>query len=81
MQEEKQEPYFYNPGMSSEQLEDWLNQQCLYVAHYNRLLKEKTALNERLKAISAEIECMTTGNFDGTQSFPWDPSPLAGSHQ
>lgn len=81
MQAEKQQPYFYNPGMSAEQLEDWLNQQRLYVAHYNRLLKEKTALDERLSAISAEIECMTTGYFDGKQSFPWDPSPLAENHQ
>lgn len=41
MQGEKQQPYFFNPGMTVEQLEDWLEQQKLHLSRYNRLVKEK----------------------------------------
>ncbi|EBU0332627.1 hypothetical protein KAM11_002307 [Salmonella enterica subsp. enterica serovar Muenchen] len=76
MQDEKQQPYFFNPGMTTEQLEDWLGQQKLHLTHYNRLVKEKAALVERLGEISAEIERMSTGGFEGKQSFLWEPCPF-----
>lgn len=44
MQGEKQQPYFFNPGMTVEQLEDWLEQQKLHLSRYNRLVKEKQSL-------------------------------------
>ena len=81
MQDGKQQPYFYNPGMTTEQLEDWLGQQKTHLAHFNRLVKEKAALEKRLGEISAEIEQMSTGSFEGKLSFPWDPSPLLRNHQ
>ncbi|ECC9580811.1 hypothetical protein ACK1DB_004350 [Salmonella enterica] len=81
MQDEKQQPYFFNPGMSAEQLEDWLGQQKFHLTHYNRLVKEKAALVERLGEISAEIEQMSTGGFEGKLSFPWDPSPILKNRQ
>ena len=61
MKDEKPQPYFFNPGMSAEQLEDWLGQQKLHLTHFNCLVKEKAALEERLSEISAEIERMSTG--------------------
>lgn len=76
MQDEKQQPYFFNPGMSAEQLEDWLGQQKLHLTHFNRLVKEKAALEERLCEISTEIERMSTGGFEGKQSFLWEPRIL-----
>lgn len=81
MQDEKQQPYFFNPGMTVEQLEDWLGQQKLHLTHFNRLVKEKAALEERLGEISAEIERMSTGGFEGKLSFLWDPSPLLKNRQ
>ncbi|EIB7634202.1 hypothetical protein K9I61_004898 [Escherichia coli] len=36
MQGEKQQPYFFNPGMTVEQLEDWLEQQKLHLSRLNR---------------------------------------------
>ncbi|HFW0557292.1 TPA: hypothetical protein ACITL5_000870 [Salmonella enterica subsp. enterica serovar Virchow] len=81
MQDGKQQPYFFNPGMTPEQLEDWLGQQKLHLTHYNRLVKEKAALEERLSEISVEIERMSTGGLEGKLSFPWDPSPLLRNHQ
>lgn len=81
MQDEKQQPYFFNPGMSAEQLEDWLGQQKTHLAHFNRLVAEKAALEERLNEISAEIERTSTGGLEGKLSFPWDPSPLLRNHQ
>lgn len=81
MQDEKQQPYFFNPGMSAEQLEDWLGQQKTHLAHFNRLVKEKAALEERLSEISAEIERMSIGGFEGKQSFLWEPSPLLRNRQ
>lgn len=76
MQEEKQQPYFYNPGMSAEQLEDWLNQQHLHVVCFNRLVKEKATLEGQLEEINKSIEALSTSGFEGKQRFPWDPSPL-----
>lgn len=76
MQDEKQQPYFFNPGMSAEQLEDWLGQQKLHLTHFNRLVNEKAALEERLSEISVEIERMSTGGFEGKLSFLWEPRIL-----
>ncbi|CAM7464856.1 Phage membrane protein [Citrobacter freundii] len=81
MQDGKQQPYFYNPGMTTEQLEDWIGQQKIHLAHFNHLVKEKAALEKRLSEISAEIERMSTGGFEGKLSFPWDPSPLLRNRQ
>lgn len=80
MQDGKQQPYFFNPGMTAEQLEDWLGQQKTHIAHFNCLVKEKAALEERLSEISAEIERMFTGGLEGKLSFPWDPCPLLKNH-
>lgn len=81
MQDGKQQPYFFNPGMTTEQLEDWLGQQKTHIAHFNCLVKEKAALEERLEEISTEIERMSTNEFEGKLSFPWDPSPLLRNRQ
>ncbi len=72
---------FFNPGMTTQQLEDWLGQQKIYLAHFNRLIAEKAALEERLSQISAEIGRVATGSFEGMLSFPWDPSPLVENPQ
>lgn len=72
---------FFNPGMTTQQLEDWLGQQKIYLAHFNRLIAEKAALEERLSQISAEIGRVATGSFEGILSFPWDPSPLVENPQ
>lgn len=69
MQDGKQQPYFFNPGMTPEQLEDWLGQQKLHLTYYNQLVNEKAALEERLNEISAEIERMSAGGFKGKLSF------------
>lgn len=79
--EAMQQPYFFNPGMTTQQLEDWLGQQKIYLAHFNRLIAEKAALEERLSQISAEIGRVATGSFEGILSFPWDPSPLVENPQ
>ncbi|EKN0851206.1 hypothetical protein IF822_25460 [Citrobacter freundii] len=76
MQDEKQQPYFFNPGMTSEQLEDWLGQQKLHLTHYNRLVKEKAALVERLGEINASISLLSTSGFVGMLSFPYSSNPL-----
>ena len=76
-----QQPYFFNPGMTTQQLEDWLGKQKIYLAHFNRLIAEKAALEERLSQISAEIGRVATGSFEGMLSFPWDPSPLVENPQ
>lgn len=69
------EPYFYNPGMTPEQLEHWLNQQKLHLSHYNRLVAERAALIERLKEIDTTLEHYTTSLQPGKLSFPWEPNP------
>ena len=79
--EAMQQPYFFNPGMTVEQLEDWLEQQKLHLSRYNRLVKEKAELEERLSDISVEIERMSAGGFNGKLSFPWESSSLLRNHQ
>ncbi len=59
--------------MTTQQLEDWLGQQKIYLAHFNRLIAEKAALEERLSQISAEIGRVATDSFQGILSFPWIP--------
>lgn len=81
MQEDSQQPYFFNPGMTVEQLEDWLGQQKTHLAHFNRLVKEKAVLEERLCEISLEMTEMVSGGFEGKLSFPWAPSPLLKNRQ
>ncbi|ENZ0188761.1 hypothetical protein [Citrobacter koseri] len=76
MQDEKQQPYFFNPGMSAEQLEDWLGQQKLHLTHFNRLVKEKAALEERLGEINASIGLLSASGFEGILSFPCSSNPL-----
>ncbi|AFJ47162.1 hypothetical protein EBL_c20710 [Shimwellia blattae DSM 4481 = NBRC 105725] len=71
----KPQPYFYNPGMSSTQLENWLGQQKIHLSRYNSLLKEKAALEERLQCILAEITVMANCEGEGKLNFPWEPSP------
>ncbi|MER1331224.1 hypothetical protein KHA92_11135 [Klebsiella pneumoniae] len=71
-----QQPYFFNPGMTTQQLEDWLGQQKIHLSHFNRLVAEKAALEERLSQVSVEIRRVATGSFEGMLSFPWEPSPL-----
>lgn len=70
-----QQPYFFNPGMSAEQLENWLNQQRLHLSYFNTLVKEKAALEERLSDISLEMKRLSTEGFEGVLSFPWEPNP------
>lgn len=81
MQDGKQQPYFFNPGMTPEELEDWLGQQKTHLAHFNRLVTEKAALEERLCEISLVMSKMSTGGFEGKLSFPWAPSPLLKNRQ
>jgi hypothetical protein len=81
MQTEKQQPYFYNPGLTSEQLEDWLGQQKLHLTHFNQLVKEKAALQERLEEVSKTIELLSESGFEGTLSFPYSSNPLLENRQ
>jgi len=76
MQSEKQQPYFYNPGMNPLQLEEWLNQQKLHVAHFNRLYKERAALYIQLEQVESALERLSSSGFEGTLSFPCGPNPL-----
>ena len=76
MQDGKQQPYFFNPGMTTEQLEDWLGQQKTHLAHLNRLLKEKAALEKRLGEITASIGLLSASGFEGMLSFPYSSNPL-----
>ncbi|HHE4972832.1 TPA: hypothetical protein ACPFOA_002915 [Klebsiella pneumoniae] len=81
MHGENQQPYFFNPGMTTQQLEHWLGQQKAHLAYFNRLVAEKAALEERLSQVSAEIERIATGGLEGVLSFPWEPSPLVENPQ
>jgi len=74
-------PHFFNPGLNPEQLEHWLNQQKLHVASYNRLVKEKAALEERLKEVNDSIVRFSNSGFEGTVSFPYSPIPAPENHQ
>ncbi|CAI1565840.1 Uncharacterised protein [Serratia ficaria] len=75
------EPYFFNPGWSSEQLEDWLNQQRLHIAHYNRLKIERAALVQQLSEVDLVLERYANSISPGELRFPWDPNPLLAIHQ
>lgn len=44
MEPVKTEAYFYNPGMTPRELEDWLSQQQHAVKCYNSLMREKPSL-------------------------------------
>lgn len=81
MRNEKQQPYFFNPGMTPEQLEHWLGQQRLHLSHFNSLVKEKAALEERLREICESIERLSSSGFEGTLSFPYSSSPPLENHQ
>ncbi|ECI6920865.1 hypothetical protein EWD49_23880, partial [Salmonella enterica subsp. enterica] len=61
--------------------EDWLEQQKLHLSRYNRLVKEKAELEERLSDISVEIERMSAGGFNGKLSFPRESSPPLRNNQ
>lgn len=78
---DKNEPYFFNPGMSPEELEHWLGQQKLHLSHYNRVVKEKAVLLSRLEEIEGEIVLLTKNGIEGIQNFPSDPNPLLESRQ
>jgi len=64
------EPHFFNPGMSPEELEDWLNKQRIHVAHFNQLVRQKAALEEQLVEVNRCIEVLSASGFKGKQSFP-----------
>lgn len=70
-----QQPFIFNPGMNTEELEQWLSEQRLHVACYNNLLKEKAALEERLKEVNDSMERLSASGFEGKLSFPYSPSP------
>ncbi|HEL8386070.1 TPA: hypothetical protein U0D20_004826 [Escherichia coli] len=82
MQDKNQKPYFFNPGMTPEQLEEWLNKQMLFVRNYNRLAKEKAHLEIHLRECNKSIGDLTEASFTGINNFPdgpwtldWDPRP------
>lgn len=81
MQDDSQQPYFFNPGMTAEQLEGWLGQQKTHLAHFNRLVKEKAVLEERLEEVNRVIGLLSASGFEGILSFPYDSSPLLENHQ
>lgn len=70
------EPYFFNPGLSSEQIEDWLNQQRRCVAHYNKLKGERAVLTNRLSEIDTVLGRYANSFSLGRLHFPWDSNPL-----
>lgn len=74
-------PYFVNDSLNSLELEDWLLQQSLFVARYNKLKKDKAALLEQLKEIENELDIINKHPFVGTSSLPWVPNPYLGGHQ
>lgn len=74
-------PYFVNNSLNSLELEDWLLQQSLFVARYNKLKKDKAALLEQLKDIDDELTIIDKHPLVGTSSFPWAPNPLLKTHQ
>ncbi|HGJ5866499.1 MAG TPA: hypothetical protein ACHBZ9_02600 [Arsenophonus nasoniae] len=69
-------PYFFNPNLSSEELEDWLATQKTALAHYNNLKRERAALTKRLSEVDRMLERGTNFFKSDKLSFPWDPSPL-----
>ncbi|MGX8940756.1 hypothetical protein ACWWJF_10185 [Symbiopectobacterium sp. Eva_TO] len=75
------EPYFFNPNLSTEELEDWLRQQRMYLAHYNRLKVERAALIEQLSQIDETLKYFANAFAPGKLQFPWNPSPLLKMNQ
>ncbi|HGJ5878923.1 hypothetical protein [Arsenophonus nasoniae] len=69
-------PYFFNPNLSSEELEDWLAEQKTALAHYNNLKKERAALTKRLSEVELMLERADNFFTSDKLSFPWEPSPL-----
>ncbi len=77
MQDKNQQPYFFNPGMTPEQLEEWLNQQMFFVARYNHLVKKKAVLvkekadiEEKITEIDKAISAFSEAGLEGVMSFP-----------
>lgn len=70
------EPYFFNPSMTPKQLEHWLNQQRIHMTHFNRLIEEKAALEQRLGEVKQSIDFLSSSGFEGKLSFPCDSNPL-----
>ena len=81
MQSDKQQPYFFNPGMTTEQIEDWLEQQKRHICHYNRLVRERAALIEQLEETERAINVLSSPGFEGKLSFTYSPNPLLGNLQ
>ncbi|HBC1013513.1 TPA: hypothetical protein IGZ65_005316 [Escherichia coli] len=82
MQDKNQQPYFFNPGMTPEQLEEWLNKQMLFVRRYNQCAKQKAHLEIHLRECNKSIGDLTEESFTGINNFPdgpwtfeWDPRP------
>lgn len=74
-------PYFFNPNLSSEELEDWLAEQKIALAHYNNLKKERAALTKRLSEVELMLERANKFFTSDKLSFPWEPSPRLKAHQ
>jgi len=49
--------HIFNPGMLTQHPEDWLGQQKTKLAHFNPLVAEKAALEERLKESTSLSSC------------------------
>lgn len=81
MSSKNEAPYFVNNNLNSLELEDWLLQQSLFVARYNKLKKDKAALLEQLKEIENELDIIDKHPLVGASSLPWVPNPYLGSHQ
>lgn len=81
MSNQNEAPYFVNKNLNSLELEDWLLQQSLFVARYNKLKKDKAALLEQLKDIDDELAIIDKYPLVGTSSLPWGPNPLLKIHQ
>lgn len=81
MSDVEKEPYFFNPGLEAEELEDWLSQQVRYLSHFNKLKKERAALSAQLSEIDSALDYYATEVMSGRLSFPWEPSPLLKAHQ
>ncbi|MGJ3352759.1 hypothetical protein [Providencia sp. Je.9.19] len=81
MSKKDDKPYFVNNTLNSLELEDWLLQQSLFVARYNKLQKEKATLLEQLKEIENELDVIDKHPFVGASSLPWVPNPYLESHR
>ncbi len=81
MNDKNDKPYFVNNSLNSLELEDWLQQQSLFVARYNKLQKEKTTLLEQLESIENELTAIFNFPFEGKLHLPWEPNPFLKNHQ